>query len=112
MLGQEFEASVDGDNFGLWLLGQCAYRDHCSGGVGALHRDYARWRARRGEPFPYTPRAFQAVLTGEGFQVTDAGAFGPMVYGLVLRCDLLSCGIDPPQPGELVADQTGALAAA
>ena len=57
-----------------------------------------------GWPFPYTLRAFQAALTAEGFQVVDAGVYGSMVYGLVLRCDLLSCGIEPSQPGESIKE--------
>jgi len=101
-LTPEMEVTVECDNLGSWLLCRCAYRDNCCGGVGALHLDYARWRAWRGEPLPYTPRAFRAALTAEGFQVVDAGTYGTMVCGLLLRCDLMSCGIDPSQPGQSI----------
>lgn len=106
-LTAEMEVPVENDNLGQWLLECCAYRDGCRGGVGALHLDYARWRARRGQLFPHTRRAFQAAMIAEGFQIVDAGAFGPMVDGLLLRCDLLACGIDPSQPGETANDTVG-----
>jgi hypothetical protein len=99
-LTPEMEVTIESDNLGSWLLCRCSYKDNCWGGVGALHVDYAHWRARRGELLPYTLPAFRAALTAEGFQVEDAGTDGPMVYGLLLRCDLVSCGIDPSQPGK------------
>lgn len=101
---QGAEAGLEDENFGLWLLEDCAFRDGCAGGVAGLYRDYFRWRDRPGKPIAYSSTAFQKAMAAEGFRIFEVGTFGPMVYGLVLRCDLLSCGIDPPQPGESGAD--------
>jgi hypothetical protein len=104
------EAGLVDENFDLWLLEQCAFRDGCCGGIAGMYRDYFRWRDVAGKPIAYSSRAFRMALAAEGFRISEVGTFGPMVYGLVLRCDLSSCGIDPPQLGELGAEQTGAFA--
>lgn len=77
------EVPID-EEWGLWMLARCVYRDRCWGGVGALHLDLARWCADHGRPVLASRRAFVAALQAEGFEVTADG----FVYGLMLARDL------------------------
>jgi hypothetical protein len=72
------------DGWGLWLLEQCAFRDRCWGGSGALYFDLARWCAEHGQLAPASWRAFVTSLQTQGIQVTSDG----LVFGLILKVDL------------------------
>jgi hypothetical protein len=67
LLGRSTEASVHGDNMGLWLLERCVYRDRISTGIWALHLDFASWCADRWQPVPVSRAAFEAALEAAGF---------------------------------------------
>jgi hypothetical protein len=97
-LSIDMEVQVDTNNFGLWLLDRCAYRDHCWGGVGILHLDYARWCARHWQPVPISRRIFQSALTAEGFWIEESPIYGPLVYGLLPKNDLACYGIIQENP--------------
>lgn len=65
-----------------WMLDRCVFRNRCSGGVGALHLDLARWCADHERPAPASRRSFERALQEEGFSVNDG-----FVQGLVLQED-------------------------
>jgi hypothetical protein len=81
---QEAESAPENDVIGLWLLEKCVYRARCSGGMGGLHLDFARWCAAQCLTLPESRRSFVAALQAAGFAVTADG----LVSGLVLREDV------------------------
>jgi hypothetical protein len=91
----DMKIQSDTDNFGLWLLNRCTYRDRSWGGVGILHLDYARWCAQHGQPIPIARRVFQSLLTAEGFWLEESPIYGPLIYGLLLKNDLACYEIIP-----------------
>jgi hypothetical protein len=76
------------DDFSKWALECCLFRDRCFGGVAVLHRDFWRWCVDR-ETVGCMLETFEALLENEGFSMA-----GGLVYGLVLKADLVAGGID------------------
>lgn len=101
LLLQSREQQAD-DNEALlseWMLDRLVFRDHCYGGIGALHLDLARWCADHSRPMPVSRRAFERALQTEGFTVTDDG----LVYGLILREDMEAYMNSAPPPAPVSA---------
>lgn len=71
---------------GEWLLEECAYRDRCWGGIGALYFSFSYWLAERGRPVPASRLVFATALQAEGFVVSADG----LVANLILKEDWLA----------------------
>jgi hypothetical protein len=82
-LSPEMEIPVDTEEFGQWLLANCAFRDRWQTAVSSLHIDFARWRCERAQPVPVSRRVFEDALRTEGFLILDG-----FVTGLLLPEDL------------------------
>ncbi len=89
---QEFDGWTD--DFSLWALLHCVFRDTCRGGVALLGRHFSAWCAERGEAGPW-PATFAALLEDQGFTLTERGRV-QMVYGLLLHEDWEAAHVGPP----------------
>lgn len=77
------------EDFLIWVLDRCCWRDRCSGGVGALHRDFCNWAIAQ-DSVPCRLDTFALLLEQQGFLSADG-----LVYGLVLSEDLWA--FQPPR---------------
>ena len=82
-LPPEMETTADGHDLASWISDHCVFRDRCWGAIGALHVDFAQWRADHWQPVPISRRVFEAALIAEERYIEEG-----FCYGLILKDDL------------------------
>jgi len=91
------------EDFHWWALTQCVFRDRCFGHVRALLRDFCEWQLIRDE-VPCTRSTFEVLLRDAGFLFADG-----LVYGLLLKADVLAMEPDDTGTVPLASTVTGTI---